>query len=114
MGSLEVYLRRGLCLLAVAAVVSACSGGDTHRTVVAETDGGDAGDAGKAKSDAGPRRDAGGPFQYTGSTGSSGGTVMQGGGYILFGVTGEVPGTSGLTKNANHRMVGGVVGRASY
>lgn len=112
MGSLEVYVRRGFCLLAVAAVVSACSGGDSHRSVVAEADAGDAGDAGKL--DAGARPDGSGPLQYTGSTGASGGTVMQGGGYILFGVTGEVPGTSGLTKNANHRMVGGVVGRASY
>jgi len=39
---------------------------------------------------------------------------MKGGKYVLFSVTGEVPGTSGLRTNSEHRLVGGVVGHASY
>ena len=67
-------------------------------------------DSGKDSGPTPPR----GPTGYAGSTRQAGGVVMKGGKYVLFSVTGEVPGTSGLRTNSEHRLVGGVVGHASY
>ena len=90
--------------------VSACGSGNSHRKVQPEFD---AGPDGKAP-DASGSGFGTGSLKYFGSTVPAGGIVMKSEKYILFSVTGEVPGTSGLTKSPNNRMVGGVVGRASY
>ncbi len=107
-----------ISVIAVAVLVSACGSADTRRKARKGEDAGP--DATPVPTTSAPPDAAAdakappGPLVYFGSSGSSGGVVMQGGGYILFGVTGEVPGTSGLSKNADHKMVGGVVGHASY
>lgn len=95
--------------------VAACSGGDGRRKSRprAEPDGGDAGQLDGGDAAAPPDGAPPGPLRYVGSTNPAGGTVMVGGGYVLFSVTGEVPGTSALTKSPGYRMVGGVVGRVS-
>jgi hypothetical protein len=112
-------LRRTVGFLVVVAVATACGSGDARRKKAPRTEE-EAGvpDAGRVP-DAGPQPSPEastppGPLQYVGSTGPAGGTVMTGGSYILFSVTGEVPGTSALTKSPGHKMVGGVVGRASF
>jgi hypothetical protein len=97
-------------VLAVACALSACGSGNSKRQVHPE---GDAGADGAAP-DASGSGSGKGVLQYFGSTVPAGGIVMKGDKYILFSVTGEVPGTSGLTKSDKHRMVGGIVGRASY
>ena len=57
MGSFEATLLRGIGVLAVASIVSACGGGDSHRNVIPT----DAGDAGKTS----PHLDGGGASATT-------------------------------------------------
>ncbi len=106
MGFLEVRARRWLAVIAAAVLVAACGSSDTHKKVH------------PLLPDSGIRIGDGGVFPDAstarfGSSGSSGGTVMRGGGYILFGETGEVPGTSGLSTNPHYKMVGGLLGRTN-
>jgi len=92
--------------------VSACGSGDARRRAHADGDGGVTDDGGATPPPVPDGEAPPGSIKYFGSTGPAGGTVMTGGGYVLFSVTGEVPGTSGLSKNADHQMIGGVLGRA--
>ncbi|HVU02854.1 MAG TPA: hypothetical protein VHE30_13935 [Polyangiaceae bacterium] len=97
---MSLVRRSGAVVLAV--LLSACGSGHSARKAIPEP------------GDGGPDSGPGSGLSYFGSSGPSGGIVMKSEHYVLFSVTGEIPGSSGLTKSPNNRMVGGVVGRASY
>lgn len=114
MGSKLDTSARAFCVGVALAVLSACSGGESHRKATYQN-GTDAGQTAKDSGTPGVRGDSGtqGQFQYSGSTVPAGGTVMQNVKYTLFSVTGEIPGTTGLEKNTTYKMVGGIVGKVN-
>jgi hypothetical protein len=111
-GSLGSFAVRSFAIALTGALLSACSSGDSHRRARYEN-GTDAGahDAGR-KTTLGDGAVNGG-LKFFGSSVPAGGTLMSGSGYILFSETGEVPGTSGLSKGSGNRLIGGMLGRAN-